>query len=112
MTAHTFVAKETGPCVILATGNRPDDLEGVYRRSEVALRYEPGPDLDTTDPERRGRWEVQSPKQLGGTPVGCAAIALPGVRRIGSDTDDLRRVLSCFSICAGYALHTPVSARR
>ena len=26
MTAHTFVATETGPCVILATGNRRDDL--------------------------------------------------------------------------------------
>ena len=29
MTAHTFVATETGPCVILATGNRRDDLERV-----------------------------------------------------------------------------------
>jgi uncharacterized cupin superfamily protein len=63
MTAHTFVAKEPGPCVILATGNRRDDLERVYRRSEVALRYEAGPDVDTTDPERRGRWEVQRPKK-------------------------------------------------
>ncbi|MGH3021861.1 MAG: cupin domain-containing protein [Gaiellaceae bacterium] len=62
MTAHAFVAKETGPCVILATGNRRDDLERVYRRSEVALRYDAGPDVDTTDPERRGRWEVRRPK--------------------------------------------------
>lgn len=62
MTAHTFVATETGPCVILAAGNRRDDLERVYRRSEVALRYDAGPDVDTTDPERRGRWEVQRPK--------------------------------------------------
>jgi uncharacterized cupin superfamily protein len=62
MTAHTFVATEAGPCVILATGNRRDDLERVSRRSEVALRYDAGPDVDTTDPERRGRWEVQRPK--------------------------------------------------
>jgi uncharacterized cupin superfamily protein len=63
MTAHTFVATETGPCVILAAGNRRDDLERVYRRSQVALRYDAGPDVDTTDPERRGRWEVQRPKR-------------------------------------------------
>jgi uncharacterized cupin superfamily protein len=62
MTAHTFVATETGPCVILATGNRRDDHERVYRRSEVALRYDAGPEVDTTGPERRGRWEVQRPK--------------------------------------------------
>jgi len=62
MTAHTFVATDTGPCVILATGNRRDDLERVYRRSEVALRYDAGPDVDTADPERRGRWEVQRPR--------------------------------------------------
>jgi hypothetical protein len=62
MTAHTFVAKETGPCVILATGNRRDDHERVYRRSEVALRYGAGTEVDTTGPEGRGRWEVQRPK--------------------------------------------------
>jgi uncharacterized cupin superfamily protein len=62
MTAHTFVATETGPCVILATGNRRDDLERVSRRSEVALRYDAGSEVDTTDPERRGRWEVRRPK--------------------------------------------------
>jgi uncharacterized cupin superfamily protein len=61
MTAHAFVAKETGPCVILATGNRRDDLERVYRRSEVALRYDAGPEADTTEPERRGTWEVRRP---------------------------------------------------
>ena len=61
MTAHTFVAKEAGPCVILATGNRRDDLERVCPRSEVALRYDAGSEVDTTDPERRGRWEVRRP---------------------------------------------------
>ncbi len=54
MTAHAFVAKETGPCVILATGNRRDDLERVSLRSEVALRHD-------ASPERRGTWEVRRP---------------------------------------------------
>jgi uncharacterized cupin superfamily protein len=62
MTAHTFVAKEPGPCVILATGNRRDDHERVYPRSEVALRYDASTDVDTTEPERRGRWEVRRPR--------------------------------------------------
>jgi uncharacterized cupin superfamily protein len=60
MTAHAFVASGTGPCVILATGNRRDDFERVDPRSEVALRYDAGSDGETT--ERRGRWEVRRPK--------------------------------------------------
>lgn len=63
MTAHTFVATEAGPCVILATGNRRDDLERVYLRSEVALRYDAGPPADTTEPVRRGQWEVRRPRR-------------------------------------------------
>ena len=62
MTAHTFVATEDGPCVLIATGNRRDDLERVSPRSETALRYDAGSDVDTTEPERRGRWEVKRPK--------------------------------------------------
>jgi uncharacterized cupin superfamily protein len=60
-TAHAFVAKEPGPCVILATGNRLDDHEPVSLRSEAALRHDAGSDVDTTDPERRGSWDVQRP---------------------------------------------------
>ena len=63
MTAHTFVATDAGPCVILATGNRRDDLERVSPRSEVALRYGAGSEVETTHPERRGRWEVRRPEQ-------------------------------------------------
>ena len=62
MTAHTFVAKGPGPCVILATGNRRDDLERVYLRSAVALRYDAGSEVDTTSPERRGSWQVKRPQ--------------------------------------------------
>jgi uncharacterized cupin superfamily protein len=61
MTGHTFIAKDTGPCVILATGNRRDDLERVYPRSEAALRYDAGTEVDMTEPKRRGRWVVQRP---------------------------------------------------
>ncbi len=62
MTAHTFVATESGPCVILATGNRRDDLERVYPRSEAALRRGAGAEVTTTDPKRHGQWEVRRPE--------------------------------------------------
>ena len=61
MTSHAFVAKEGGPCVILATGNRRDDLERVSRRSATALRYDAGTEVDLQDPPRRGSWEVRRP---------------------------------------------------
>jgi uncharacterized cupin superfamily protein len=61
MTAHTFIATEAGPCVILATGNRRDDLEVVTPHSEVALRYDAGP-------ERRGSWVVRRPRHWDETP--------------------------------------------
>jgi uncharacterized cupin superfamily protein len=62
MTAHTFVATEAGPCVILATGNRRDDLERVSLRSEVALRYDAGPPEGSTERVRRGQWVVERPR--------------------------------------------------
>jgi mannose-6-phosphate isomerase-like protein (cupin superfamily) len=61
MTAHTFIATDDGPCVILATGNRRDDLERIYPRSDVALRHGAGSELTTADPVRHGRWEVRHP---------------------------------------------------
>ena len=61
-TAHTFVCVGDGPCVILATGNRREDLERVYLRSEIALRYGAGPESDTEDPPRRGTWRVERPQ--------------------------------------------------
>src|SRR5207245_1729803 len=51
MTAHTFVATGASPCVILATGSRREDLERVYPRSEVGLRYGAAVEADTTEPE-------------------------------------------------------------
>ena len=61
MTAHAFVATDDGPCVILATGNRQDDLERFCPRSEVAVRHGAGSELATADPERHRRWEVRHP---------------------------------------------------
>ena len=63
MTGHAFVNIGTKPCVILATGNRRDDLERVHGGSEVAARYDAGSDVVTTDPERRGRWDVRRPER-------------------------------------------------
>src|SRR5579864_1602930 len=61
MTAHTFVATGTEPCVILATGNRRDDLERIYPRSETALRHGAGSEVDTETPVRHGEWKVERP---------------------------------------------------
>ena len=68
MTAHAFVATDDGPCVILATGNRRDDLERIYPRSEVALRHGAESKLTTADHGRRGQWEVRHPKDWDGLP--------------------------------------------
>ena len=38
-TAHAFVATGDGPCILLATGNRRDDLERVRPESEVAREH-------------------------------------------------------------------------
>jgi mannose-6-phosphate isomerase-like protein (cupin superfamily) len=61
MTGHTFVNTGTEPCVILATGNRRDDLERIYPRSEAALPYGASVEADTSQPARRGVWEVKRP---------------------------------------------------
>jgi hypothetical protein len=61
MTAHTLVATGDGPCVILATGNRRDDLERIYPLSETARRHGAGSEETTSDPVRHGSWEVRRP---------------------------------------------------
>ncbi len=63
LTGHTFVNTGDTPCVLVATGNRREDLERIYGRSEVALRYDAGSPVDTPDPERRGKWEVKRPQR-------------------------------------------------
>ena len=55
MTAHAFVATDSGPCVILATGSRRGDLTRISPDSEVARRHGAGD-------ERRGGWEVARPR--------------------------------------------------
>lgn len=63
MTGHTFVNNGDTPCVLVATGNRRDDLERIYPRSETALRYDASSPEDTERPERRGSWEVARPER-------------------------------------------------
>lgn len=63
MTGHTFVATGDEPCVLLATGNRRDDLERIYPRSEAALLHEASSPVDTENPERKGVWEVRRPQR-------------------------------------------------
>jgi uncharacterized cupin superfamily protein len=63
MTPHTFVATGHEPCVLIATGNRRDDLERIYPRSEAALRHDAGSEVDTPSPSRRGSWEVKRPSR-------------------------------------------------
>jgi uncharacterized cupin superfamily protein len=62
MTGHAFIAADDGPCVILATGNRRDDLERISPHSDVAARHGAGPEAELPDAERRGRWRVERPK--------------------------------------------------
>ena len=67
-TAHTFVCAGDGPCVLLATGNRRDDHERVYLRSEAALRYGAGVETETTagaeaSAPSRGGWRVERPQR-------------------------------------------------
>jgi len=63
MTGHTFITTGDVPCVLIATGNRRDDLERVYPRSETALRHDASSEVDTHDPVRRGTWEVKRPER-------------------------------------------------
>ena len=48
---------------VSSLGNRRDDHERVYPRSEVALRHGAGAEVTTAEPERRGRWEVKRPER-------------------------------------------------
>lgn len=68
MTSHTFVATGDRPCVILATGNRREDLERVYPRSETALRHGAGSEVTTAHPDGHGSWEVRRPEGWSGLP--------------------------------------------
>jgi uncharacterized cupin superfamily protein len=61
MCGHTFVATGDGPCVILATGNRRDDLVRNCPGSQAALRHDAGSLEDTGDRPWPGRWEVARP---------------------------------------------------
>jgi uncharacterized cupin superfamily protein len=73
MTAHGFVCVGEEPCVILAAGNRRDDLVRVYPRSDLALRHGAGVERETDSSaeaygEARGEWRVERPLGWDGLP--------------------------------------------
>jgi uncharacterized cupin superfamily protein len=61
MVGHAIVNTGDTTCILIATGNRRDDLERIYERSETALRYDASSEVTTAEPQRRGRWEVRRP---------------------------------------------------
>jgi hypothetical protein len=69
-TGHTFVATGGRPCVLLATGNRRDDLERVYVRSEPALRDDASVPADSPNQPARGAWRVERPGRWDELPWG------------------------------------------
>jgi uncharacterized cupin superfamily protein len=71
-TEHAFVGTGDEPCVIFMTGSRRDDLEIVYPRSELALRYGAGVSEETTKPAEAyapyPKWEPGPPESWAGLP--------------------------------------------
>ena len=63
-TAHTFIGAGDGPCVILGTGNRTEDVVIVRPRSDLALRYGAGVEEETTSfPHAKyGPWRLEHPQ--------------------------------------------------
>jgi uncharacterized cupin superfamily protein len=65
-TGHIFVGAGEGPCVILMTGTRSEDMEVLYPVSELAARYGASVTEETTDPDQAysqlalGRWQRPS----------------------------------------------------
>ena len=65
-TEHILVGAGDGPCVILMTGTRSEDMDVLYPVSELAARYGASVAEETSDPEQAyarfelGRWERPS----------------------------------------------------
>jgi uncharacterized cupin superfamily protein len=62
MAGHAIVNTGSEPCILLATGNRRDDLERVHPRSETAARFDASSDGTVAEPPKRGQWEVKRPE--------------------------------------------------
>jgi uncharacterized cupin superfamily protein len=54
-TKHIFVGAGDGPCVILMTGTRSEDMEVLYRVSELAARNGASAEGETTDADQAYR---------------------------------------------------------
>jgi uncharacterized cupin superfamily protein len=68
-TEHILVGAGDGPCVVFMTGSRPNDLEIVYPRSELALRHGAGVEQETSSPRDAyapfPKWQPGRPANLG-----------------------------------------------
>ena len=51
-TEHIFVGAGEGPCVILMTGARPEDMRVLYPVSELAARHGASAEEETSDPQQ------------------------------------------------------------
>jgi uncharacterized cupin superfamily protein len=70
-TEHIFVGAGSGPCVIFMAGSRPR-REGLYVRSEVALRHGAGVEADTPQSSEAyasmPKWKPGPPSSFEGLP--------------------------------------------
>ena len=71
-TEHIFVGAGDGPCVIFMAGARREPREGVYVRSELALRHGAGVERETSSPREAyapfPRWRPGPPASWEGLP--------------------------------------------
>jgi uncharacterized cupin superfamily protein len=71
-TEHIFVGAGDGPCVIFMAGARAEPREGVYVRSELALRHGAGVESETSSSREAyapfGRWRPGPPASWDGLP--------------------------------------------
>ena len=71
-TEHVFIGAGDGPCVIFMTGRRSKDKGITYPRSELALRYRAGVEVETRSPveayEPFPDWQHGRPERWGALP--------------------------------------------
>ena len=71
-TAHVFVGRGEGPCVIFMVGGRTREKGIVYPRSELALGHGAGVEAETSSPKEAYAacpdWQPERPADSSGTP--------------------------------------------
>ncbi len=70
-TEHILVGAGDGPCVVFMAGSRPENLEIVYPRSEIALSHGAGVEEETSSPRDAyapfPKWQPGAPDELRAT---------------------------------------------